>query len=59
MLSLGFSFSLLIAISALFRHLCIGGEIKSLEREVWFYVAGGGFFFIFLAGFISYLNIMV
>jgi peptidoglycan/xylan/chitin deacetylase (PgdA/CDA1 family) len=51
-----FFLALFIAISALFRHLCIGGEIKSLEREVWFYVAGGGFFFIFLAGFISYFE---
>jgi peptidoglycan/xylan/chitin deacetylase (PgdA/CDA1 family) len=51
-----FFLALLIAFSAFFRNLGIGGEIRSLEKDVWFYVAGGGFFFIFLAGFISYFE---
>lgn len=51
-----FGLALLIAFSAFFRILAVGGEIRSLERNVWFYIAGGGFFFIFLAGFISYFE---
>lgn len=46
--------SLVIALGFLVRHSFIGGEIAQLERTVWFYLAGAGFAFLFLAGFISY-----
>ncbi len=51
-----FLIAFFIACAAFLRHLGLGGEIKALEREIWFYVAGTGFVLIFLAGAISYFE---
>lgn len=42
------------ALSFLIRHSFLSGEIAQIEKTLWFYLAGAGFIFLFLAGLISY-----
>ncbi len=49
-----FLIAIVIALSFLIRHSFLSGEIAQLEETIWFYLAGAGFTFLFLAGFISY-----